>query len=82
MVTRMARTKVSGRKKTVRPRAKSPRALRKSRGGAWYSKMFKKRAVKQAPVVLTNTEDVDPDHLAYDPLDDRHTAYLTSKLLR
>ncbi len=78
----MGRSQVSGRKKTFRPRAKSPRALRRSRGGAWYSKMFKKKGVKQAPVVLTNTEDVDPDHLAYDPLDDRHTAYLTSKLLR
>ncbi|CAL5226673.1 g9523 [Coccomyxa viridis] len=26
--------------------------------------MFKKKGVKQATVVLTNTEDVDPDHLA------------------
>lgn len=78
----MAGTKVSRRKKTVRPRAKSPRAFRRSKGGAWYSKMFKRRGVKKAPVVSTTTEDVDPDHLVHDPLNDRLFDIKTARLFR
>jgi hypothetical protein len=44
--------------------------------------MFKRRGVKQTPLVFTTTEDVDPDHLVHDPLNDRLFDIKTARLFR
>ncbi len=63
----------------VRPRAKS-RSVRRTKGGSWYRTLFSKRKrAQQVPVILARTEDMGD---VYDSLDDRHAAYLTSRLLR